>query len=812
MRKTNSVKLILTFVALLFRSTPDLRLAVRRLLAAPGFTVAAVLTLALGAGANTLTFSAIRGLLIRPLPFAHGDRLVWVQGRNATVNLGDHVVGGDEVQALAQRMTGIDGIAVIGSSGLIHADGQHRSEWKGLWVSANLAAVLEVQPAIGRTFAAADMHTSAARPALIAYERWQRDLGGDPNVIGRVLSFADNKRITVIGVLPRGLEFPFGRTPGAGSGSEFRAGVQDFWVLGQEKPEEYPGGMAVARLRDGVTTTSAQAEADAIVAKPDRSLQLVTFRDYALGTMRPALPLLEAFAALVLLIACANLASLVLARATKTRGEFAVRAALGAGQSDLFRILIAESLVICAAGTLAGLALAWGGQTVLRTFAQEHLTIVARLEMDAGVLLFSTLLAAITSLAFGLIPMRVLRDAPAVSLLDRNARGQTFGPGQRRTFGALVVAQVAITLVLLNAAALVLQSLNKLMTVDTGYDRSSVVAADIMLFEPGKEVVAYFQRLHERLRALPGVEAVGLVQSTPLTGKWTFTERLVVNGHPPDARSELDIPGTFVAYDYFRAMGIPVIAGRDFTEADLLVSPRRAMIINDVAAALFFPGESAVGREFVLFGRPREIVGVVKGTRDVRLDTPATPQFYQPTFTGSSQVIVRTSEDPAVFAGTLRRELIASDPRLIVKNVKPLGDIVSASVFERSLATRLLSVLALLALTLALVGLYGVLTFTTVQRRREMGIRIALGARRADILRLVIGQGLGLTAAGIAVGLFGCFVVSTSLRSLLFGVHPRDGMTLAMATVALVTAGAMACFKPAWRAAAVDPADTLRVE
>ena len=791
---------------------PDLRLAMRRLRAAPGFTVAAILTLALGAGVNTLTFSAIRGLLIQPLPFTHGDRLVWVHARNAKVNLGDHLVNGDEVHALAQRMTSIDGIAVIGSSGLIHAEGQTRSEWKGLWVSANLAAVLEVQPAIGRTFAAADMHKSAARPALIGYERWQRDLGGDPNVVGRVLPFADNKRITVIGVLPRGLEFPFGRTPGAGAGSEFRAGIQDFWVLGQEKPEEYPGGMAVARLRDGVKTKIAQAETDTIVAAPDRSLHLVTFRDYALGAMRPALPLLEAFATLVLLIACANLASLVLARATKTRGEFAVRAALGAGQSDLFRILLAESLVICAVGTLAGLALAWGGQILLRAFAQEHLAIVARIQMDASVLLFSTLLAAITSVAFGLLPMRVLRDAPAVSLLDRNARGQTSGPGQRRTFGALVVVQVAITLVLLNAAALVLQSLNKLMTVDTGYDRSSVVAADIMLFEPGKEVVAYFQRLHERLRGLPGVEAVGLVQSTPLTGKWTFTEKLVVNGRPPDARSKLDIPGSFVAYDYFRAMGIPVIAGRDFTETDLRASPLRALIVNDVAASLFFPGESAVGREFLLFGRPREIVGVVKGTRDVRLDTPATPQFYQPAFTGSSQVIVRTSGDPAVFAGTLRRELIASDPRLIVKNVKPLDDIVSASVFERSLATRLLSVLALLALALALVGLYGVLTFTTIQRRREMGIRAALGARRADILRLVLAEGIGMTALGIAVGLLGSFTLAAWLRSLLFGVGPRDPLTATVVVASLVVAAVAACLLPAWRAASVNPALTLRSE
>ena len=788
----------------------DLALAFRRLRTAPAFAAAAALTLALGVGANTLAFSAIRGLLVQPLPFPHGDELVWVQGSDHGPGSAGEIVGGDEAGALAARMTSAEGIAVIGSRTLIRPEGQRRSEWKGLWVTANLLRVLRVEPVLGRTFLESDMSSGAAPAAMIAFERWQRDFGGDPSLIGRVLPFADGKAVTVIGVLPAGLQFPFGRAPGAGSGTEFRVGTQDFWTLGQRRTDEYPGGMALARLRPGTVVSAAQAEIDAIVASmpaggarpAGRSLRLVTFRDHALGVLRPALPLLEGFAAFVLLIACANLASLVLARAAKSRGEFAVRAALGAETRDVLRLLFAESFWICAGGAVAGIALAAAGRALLVAFAADQVALVRQIRIDPAVLAFTALLTVVVTVVFAILPMTVVRETPAAALLDRGSRGHTIGRRQSRTFRLLVITQVAVTLLLLNAAALVYRSLSRLMSVDTGYEARLVVAADVLLYEPPKEVVAYFRTLHERLRVLPGVEAVGLVSSTPLTGKWTFTER--IGGR--------DVAGTFVAFDYFKAMGIPLLAGRDFTATEFLGGSGRVLIVNDVAARLFFPGEAAVGRHLVINDRPREIVGVVKGTRDVRLDTAAEPQFYQPTFTGGSQVIVRTANDSRAFVETLRRELSASDPRLIVKRVEPLETILDTSVFERRLATRLLTVFAGLALVLAVVGLYAVLSFTTEQRRRELGVRAALGARRTDLIRLVLGQGLGMTAAGVLAGLLASIAAAAWLQTLLFGIPARDPATAAIAVVVLTTTAAAACALPAWRAGSTSPAITLRGE
>jgi putative ABC transport system permease protein len=357
-----------------------------------------------------------------------------------------------------------------------------------------------------------------------------------------------------------------------------------------------------------------------------------------------------------------------------------------------------------------------------------------------------------------------------------------------------------------------MQSLVRLMSVDAGYERSHVLTADILLYERASEVQPFFLRLHERLRGLPGVAAVGLIQSTPLTGKWTFREPVVVVGRARDARSDIAVPGSLVAFDYFGAMGIPILEGRDFTRAEYLQPDPLSMIINDVAARVYFPGQTAVGRRLHMFGREREIVGVVKATRDVRLDTPAEPQWYQPMFFGSSQLVVRTTGDPAAFEATLRRELLASDPRLIVKQVVPLDAIVAASVFERRLATRFLSIFAAIALALAVVGLYGMLNFSTIERRREFGVRAALGAQRRDLVAMVLAQGLGMTAIGIAIGAAGSFPLSAAFQHLLFDVSAHDPLTTTIAGALLAASAAAACSIPAWRAASVDPSIALRAD
>ena len=796
----------------------DLRVAARRLIAVPAFSLAAILTLGLGIGANTFAFSAVQAMLVAPLPIADADRVVWVFAEDRRRGVLGERVNGDEATALA-RLHSFDTVAVVGARAFVEERGDRRVQWQGLHVTLSLLGLLDVEPVLGRALSVNDMPSGPAPAMMLGYERWQQDFAGDPSVVGRVLHFADRKSFTVVGVLPSGLEFPFDRAPGAGTGVEFAVGVQDFWILGQDAPNGYPGGLMVARLRNGVEPEQAVREAESVArglrtdagaGGDGRSFAVVTVRDHALGVLAPALPLLQGFAALVLLIACANVACLQLARALTARTEFAVRTALGARTADLLRGLLAEGLLLAVGAATTGLALAWCGQTLFAIAASDQVPLAGQVGMDSTVLLFTLALCVATAVGCALVPAAVARRAPASALMDSGGRGQTAGRSYGRVLRGIVVAQVAVTLVLLTGAALVFQSLTRLMAVDTGYEPGPVLAADVLLFEPPSQFMPFFLRLHARLRTLPGVEAVGLIQSTPLTGKWTFREELTLPGSSAVQGRVLDLPGSFVAFDYFAAMGIPVLAGRAFTEREF-TSSNRVIIINDVAAQMFFPGQPAVGRHLVMAGSPREIVGVVKGTRDVRLDTPAEPQWYQAAFVGGSQIIVRTSTPPEQFVGTLRQELIASDPRLIIKRIDTLDAIVAASTFERRIATQLLSVFAGLAFTLALVGLYGVLSFMTIQRRRELGVRAALGAQRRDLVGIVVRQGLGMTAAGVLLGTCLAWPLRAATASLLFGVDPSDPWTIAGASLSLIVAAGCACAVPAWRAATVNPASIARL-
>jgi predicted permease len=374
---------------------------------------------------------------------------------------------------------------------------------------------------------------------------------------------------------------------------------------------------------------------------------------------------------------------------------------------------------------------------------------------------------------------------------------------------SLVVVQVMLAIVLVTGASLIRQSLGRLMSADTGYESSQVIVADVLLYVPGREVISFYETLQARLRSLNGVEAVGLIQSTPLTGKWTFTEALEVEGQSPPGTAR-QVAGSFVAFDYFKAMGIPLLAGRTFTDGELLPGKRRVIILNDVAARMLFPGTNPVGKSVLLSGRPREVVGVVKGTRDVRLDAPAEAQWYEPGLVGGSQLMVRVSGDLDAFTGTLRRELLDADSRLIVKSVEPLNRILAEHLFERRLTTQLLAAFAAIAFALAMTGLYGVMHVAFVQRKREFGLRAALGAQRADLLRMVLFQGLSLAALGIAAGVAAALAGADVLRSVLYEISPTDPSTFAGVSAAVLVVSAAACFMPAWRAATSDPLDTLR--
>ena len=796
------------------------KLALRRLVSVPGFSLAAIVSLTLGIGANSLAFGALQGLLVRPMPFTDGDSVTWVFARSAADRPGvEGKVSSHEARALAERMSSFSAVAVIGDKSLIVEGTGRLVQWHGLWVTPDLFRVLDVTPAAGRPLDVRDMRPGGPPAMMLGHERWTKDFGSDPAVIGRVVSFADDKHFTVVGVLPAGLEFPLGRPPQSGNGAGFTPGPQDFWVLGQDDPRAYPGGTLLARLAPGATLQSAGAEARTIAAAiaselPDRNdartFELVTLRDQLLGVLAPALPLTQAFAALVLLIAGANLANLMFVRAISVEHDGAVRLALGGTRRQVIMPLLAEGVLLCGAGSACGLLLAWIAQHAVRNALSSYPSVAERVEISGSVLLFGVLLSLVTTVGCVLVPAAArVRVSPSALLGRNDARQLT--PRGRRWRGTLVMTQVALALVLVVGASLLGNSLHRLTSIDAGYYRDQVVAADVQLYVSGREVYAFLQHAVPRLRALPGVEAVGLIHSTPLTGKWTFAEPFAVEGRAAPAHPPL-VSGNFVAFDYFGTMKIPVVAGRTFTDRDLLAPGRKPVIINDVAAGLFFPGEDPVGRRVTLGGRSHEIVGIVKGTRDVGLDVPAAAQWYQPAFFGSSQILVRVAGDPSRFVEVLRAELLAADPRLIVARVEPLEAIASRHLSERRTISQLLTGFALIAFVLATVGLYGVMHASAVQRKREFGLRVALGARPRDILQLVLRQGLVLAASGIAIGIGVAFAGAGLLRNLLFETSPTEPGVFAGASLLVLLVSAAASLAPARRAATADPIGTLRSE
>ena len=787
----------------------ELRYALRRLAAAPGFFVTAVTTLGLGIGVTTLMFSAVHGLLVRPLPFANSERIGWIMAHPPSGEPGG--ISSDEANALLARAPALERLAVIGDMGLVREVGNRHDRWHGIWATRGLVDVLGVRLAAGAV--PARPSRDGARPILIAQERWQQDFGGDPSLVGREIAFADNKRFIVVGVLPAGLEFPFARAPQQGNGSGFVTGRQDFWVLQPDEAGAMPGGFAVARVREGVATGTAAAQATAISdRRPDSDRRTITFtplRDYVLGDLAAALPVLQMFGVLVFLIACGNLGTLLLARAVAQRDEVALRVALGARPAALTRTFATDAALLCGAGAALGLAIAAAGRALILRLAPRHEAIVDRIAIDSTTVLFISAVGLLTTLAFGVIP-GWLRARAAVAEAPR-ASTRTTSPGVQLAFRGLVVAQVALSLLLLVGSVALRDSFQRIMRVDAGYDMRGVVAADVLLFLPAKEALPLIDRFVTRLRETSGIEAVGLVQSTPLTGKWTFEEPFEVLDGPQPVQTP-PISGGFVGYDYFRAMGVPLVAGRTFTHAEFTSSRQRVMIVNDVAARMFFPDAQALGARIRMNNRIYEVVGVVKGTRDARLDTAAEPQWYQPAVLGSSQVIVRGTASPAATAALVRQILHAADPRIIVERVEPLETIASESVIERRLASQLVSGFAAIAVVLAGIGLYGVVHFAAARRQREFGIRMAIGARPSDVLVMVVRQGVMMAVAGVALGALLSLSAGGMLESLLFEARAAEPSALLYASLTLIAVAAAASLRPGWRAASVDPATTLRAE
>jgi predicted permease len=807
----------------------DLRFFARTLRKSWGFGALAVLTLGVGIGANATLFGWLSAILLTGLPaVADPQGLVSVFPRSTQEEVLS--VSYPEYRDLRDRSKTLAGLIVSEDLTVNLATGGEPERVWGELVSGNFFDVLGVEPMLGRTFSPDEDRVANAHPVVVlGYDLWQSRFAGDPAVVGR--SFTLNGHpFTVIGVAPR--DFQGDRT----------ALRYELWVPMLMQEKVVAGGSrlesrgnawlsALGRLAPGVSPQGAQAELEGIARELAREhpavyasrtgMRVVPFWKSPRGaqaSLAPVLFLLMGVVAMVLLLACANVANLLLARATSRRREVAVRVAVGAGRGRILRQLLTESVALSLLAGVVGLAIAYLTSDLLRALAPPTgLPIGLQLGIDGRVLGFTLLLAVLTGVRFGLVPaLGASRSDVAAQLRDESG---TFAGGPRGGWlrNGLVLVQVAISLLLLVAAGLLLRSLESASGFDPGFEPGGVELASIDLFptgytpEKGRQL---YRQLLERLRALPGVDSVSLARGVPLGLGGSSSSRIRVEGYEP-AKDQL--PWTYlnnVGPDYLRTMGMRLVRGRDLTEQDDFEAPRVA-VINQTMAERYWPGREALGRRFSFDGeRWITVVGVVADSKYRSLSEPPAPFTYLPLQQFfASQVTLHVRAAPASgIAASLRREVQALDPGLPVFDQRRLEEHVRAASFQQRMAGTLLSVLGVLALLLAAVGIYGVLAYAVGQRTREMGLRMALGAAGGDILRLVLRQGMKWVLLGMSLGLASASALTRLMRSLLFGVSATDPLSFAAAATLLGLVALAACYLPAWRASRMDPLLALRYE
>jgi putative ABC transport system permease protein len=799
----------------------DLRYAARGLRARPGFATVVLLTLALGIGANTAIFTVVDAALLRSLPYADADRLVhlwessptgtdraeasypdfvdWQRGQSVFDGLGGY-------QTNAVALTGRDVPLMV----LV------------TYVTPGFFDVLRVRAAVGRTFH--EGHDRIGdRAVVVGHAFWQRELGGDPRVVGQTITLGGTPHM-VIGVLPS--DFHFARAEGG-----------DVWVLTDlSRPYMTRRGVhwlyTIARMKDGVTLPQARVAMTAVARgiaerHPDthtgRSATIVPLRDEFVRGIRPLLLVLLSAVSLVLLVACANVAGLLMARASARQQELAVRAALGAGRARIVQQLLTESVLLAALGGALAVLLAQGGVRALVNALPEQqrlaMPYLAHLGIDLRVLGYALLIALVTGVMFGLVPaVQASRPALAPTL---KAGGRTTGGQRRTTRNALIIGEFALTLVLLVGAGLLTQSLVRLLRIDPGFRPHRVLTAAVLLpqtkYPQSTRILAFFDELTTRTRALPGVTAVGLTSRLPLD--WGNSTVYVVAGKLlPTPRERPVASAREVSSGYFETMGIPLIDGRDFTEQDGPNAPR-VIVVNQALVRQQFRGKSAVGERVAFNSEGRgpfyTIAGVVGNVPIAQLDETPTPTIYFPHQQQAENgmfLVVRTAGDPAKVAAALRAVVRSIDPELPLAAVSTMERNIanSQSVFMRRYSMLLVGAFALLALVLSVVGIYGVISYGVVQRTQELGVRVALGAQRRDIVLMVLRDGAVLAAGGVVIGGLAALWLTRFLRSLLFGIQATDPLTYVAVASLLVGVALLASYLPARRATRVDPLLALR--
>ena len=796
----------------------DIRYGIRGFFKRPGFTIVALIALALGIGANTAIFSLVNAVLLRPLPFAEPERLIWVYGNIRNHGNRASVAPLDFLDFRSQNTTFEQFAASFSGPVPVNLTGTGEPErLTAAGVTGNYFQALGVVPFMGRSLQLENEKPDHNQVAVLGYALWQKRFGGDEAIVGKKITL-DGKAFEVIGVMSR--EFTFPQTAELWVPLNF-----DTEPMMKQRKAHFL--RPIGKLKPGVTIEQAQADTDAVARRmeelyPDTntgwSLRLIPLQEQLVGNVRPTLFILFGAVGFVLLIACANVANLLLVRAAAREKEIALRTALGAGRLRIVRQMITESVLLALVGGALGALLAVWGVELLVKLSAGSIPSTAQVTIDLKVLGFTLGLSVITGLLFGLAPaIRTLKLNLSESLKE-GGKGSGQGATRNRTRSVLVVIESAVAVVLLIGAGLLIRSFVQLQNINPGFDAHNVLTMRVDLSRqkygtPDKSG-NFFTEIETRVAGLPGVESVGLITELPLTDQRNDMP-FSVEGRPPASQDQL-LGADFrrISEHYFSALGIPMLRGRNFTDQETRQSAK-LVVISDLLARQVFPDEDPLGKRLVMAmsDEPYEIIGVVGDIRHRAMEMNPLPAMYWPSVqNGGMNLVVRTQGEPGSLSGAIRKEVQAIDPDQPVAAVRTMDDLVGLSVAASRYRSAFLGLLALVALILASTGIYGVMSYSVAQRTHEIGVRMALGARRFDVLKLVVRQGMTLVVIGVALGITGAFALTRVMASVLFGVTAKDPITFTVVGVLLATVAFVACYIPARRATKVDPLVALRYE
>ncbi|HEV2915206.1 MAG TPA: ABC transporter permease [Pyrinomonadaceae bacterium] len=808
----------------------DIRYGFRMLLKKPSFTITAILALALGVGATSAVFSVVNAVMLRQLPYKNAERIVMVWEQNRTSERRQNVVSPANFLDWQDQSNSFDEMAAFYDSRANLTGTGEPEEIPGQASTGNLFTLLGAQAALGRTYTTEDAEPGRDNVCVLSYGLWQRRFGASPQVIGQTIML-NGKPHTVIGVMPADFKWFIKENSQTGKPAEM---WRPFKLTEEYRTPERGRGRwlsVAARLKPGVTAEQAQAEMSGLAARLEQQqaefntgwgVNVTPLRQQLAGELKTSLLVLLGAVAFVLLIACANVANLMLARSASRQREMAIRTALGAGRLRVVRQLLTESVLLALVGGGLGLLLAAWGVDMLVALSPQNLIGAETVGLNLPVLGFTLAVSLLTGIIFGLAPALEASKLNLSETLNEAGKSGMGSPRSRRLRNAFVVAEIALALVLLVGAGLMIKSFMRLQAVDPGFDPGNLLTMRVLLprakyADDGKRV-NFFRQAVERMKALPGVSSVGIIDALPFASMGSATDFAIEGKPAPAPGEEPDTDVRVTDENYFRTMNIPVLSGRTFTEQEA-VEERHVAVINQALARKYFAGENPLGKRIIVNMKlppvPTEIIGIVGDAKYGKLEGETRAMVYWPhpeLASSSMTIVVRAEGDPLRLASAAAREIQAIDKDQPIADVRTMGSWLSESVSRTRFGTLLLATFAALALLLSAIGIYGVMSYSVTQRTQEIGIRMALGAQRGDVMRMILGQGMGLTLVGVALGLGASFALTRVMASLLFGISATDPATFTLISLLLMGVAFLSTYLPARKATRVDPMVALRYE